>query len=326
MSMSRQYFALSVLFMLAADPLTGAAAESAYPAKPVRFITTSAPGGNDDFHARLMAESFTEIFRQQFVVDNRPGAGGLIGQMAAVNAVSDGYTIILAGRSLTAATFLNASVTFDPARSFAPVSQIVTYQFVLVVHPAVGVNNVSELIALARERPGKISYAAAQGGLMPYIAAIIFTGMTKVDMLHVPYKAVGQVYVDLLSGQVHSYFASLVSALPHVKSGRLRALGVTGGARSAVLPNIPTIAEAGVAGYEAASWLFIAAPARTPHHIIETLNAATARVLALPDVRDRLLAVGSEPAPSSQAEIAKRIADASEQFGRIAKQLGIKPQ
>jgi tripartite-type tricarboxylate transporter receptor subunit TctC len=250
----------------------------------------------------------------------------LIAQTAVLNAAPDGYTILLTGRSLTAARFLNANVTFDPRRVFAPVAQIATYQFVLVVHPTVSANTVSELMALARARPGKISYASTQGGGMPYIAATIFKAMTRLDLLYVPYKDTGQIYSDLLTGQVDSFFSPLILALPHIKSGKLRPLGVTGSERSVVLPNLPTIAEAAVPGYEAASWLFIVAPARTPHSVTETLNEATARILAMPEVRERLVTIGSDPAPASTAELTKRIADATEQFGRIAKELGIKPQ
>ena len=325
MPVSHQCCAVSLLLMLSAAVSNGAATGN-YPAKPVRFITGSGAGGSDDFHARLMAQKFTEVFGQQFIVDNRPGAGGLLGQMAVVNATPDGHTILLTGRSLTAAPFLNANVTFDPVRSFAPAAQIATYQFVLVVHPAVRANTVSDFIALARTQPGKVSYAAGQGGLMPYVAATIFRGMAKIDMLLIPYKTPAQTYNDLLSGQVDCYFAPLASGLPHIRAGKLRALGVTGAARSTALPDIPTIAEAAVPGYEAASWLFIAAPARTPRDVINILNEATARILVLPDVQERLRNVGSEPAPASPAEIAKRVADATAQFGRIAKELGIKPQ
>ena len=315
----------AVVLSLGLGLSTSPAAAQSYPMKPVRFIIPSNSGSSDDFHGRLMAQKFTDVFGQQFVVDNRAGAGGLIAQTAVLNAAPDGYTILLTGRSLTAAPFLNANVTFDPVHGFTPVSQIVKYQFVLVVHPGVGVSNVPELIALARKYPGKISYAANQAGLMPYIAATIFKAMTKLDMLYVPYKDTGQILSDLLTGQVHSFFSPLVLALPHIKTGKLHPLGVTGSERSKVMPDAPTIAEA-VPGYEAESWLFIAAPARTPRSVVETLNAATARILAMPDVRERLLAIGSDPAPASPAELSKRIADATEQFGRIAKELGIKPQ
>ena len=295
------------------------------PSKPVRFVLPSSAGGSDDFHGRLMAQKYTELLGQQFVVDNRPGAGGLIGQQAVITAAPDGYTILLTGRSITAARFLNANATFDPLRVYSPAAQLVTYQFVLVVHPSIKANSVSEYVALARAQPGRISYAAPAGGLMPYIAAAIFRGMTKVDLLHIPYKTAGQTYNDLLSGQVDSYFAPIPPALAHINNGKLRALGVTADTRSFVAPDVPTIAEAGVSGFEAASWLFVAAPSGTPRPIIDALNAATARILAMPDVLERLLKAGSTSAPSSPDEIHKRLAAAIEQFARIARELGLKP-
>jgi tripartite-type tricarboxylate transporter receptor subunit TctC len=273
-----------------------------------------------------MAQNFTELFGLQFSVDNRPGAGGLIAQTAVVNAAPDGYTILLSGRSLTAAPFLNANVTFDPVRSFAPVAQIVTLNYVLVVFPGVKAHTVSDFIALARARPGVTSYAAAQGGLMPYVAATIFRGMTKTDMLFVPYKSIGPILNDLLSGQVDAFFSPIGPVLSHVRNGRLRALGVTSAARSSAFPDVPSIAEAAVPGYEVVSWNFIAAPARTPRTLIGILNSATARILARTDVREKLLAFGSEPAPASPEEITRRLTEATEQFRRIVKELGIKPQ
>jgi tripartite-type tricarboxylate transporter receptor subunit TctC len=170
------------------------------------------------------------------------------------------------------------------------------------------------------------TYAAAQGGLMPYIAATIFRGMTKTDMLFVPYKSIGPILNDLLAGQVDSFFSPLGPVLPHVRNGKLRALGVTSAARSSALPDVPTIAEAAVPGYEAGSWNFIAAPARTPRAVIDILNSATGRILARTDVREKLLAFGSEPAPTSPEEITIRLTEATEQFRRIVKELGIKPQ
>lgn len=313
------------LYVVLCGGLIGGVSAQPYPNKPVRFILPSGPGGSDDFHGRLFGQRLTEVLGQQFVVDNRPGAGGLIGQAAVANAAPDGYTLLLTGRSITAVGFLNANVTFDPRRAFAPAAQLVTYQFVLVVHPSVKARTVSEYIELARAQPGRISYAAPAGGLMPYIAAAIFRGMTKVDLLHIAYKTAGQTYNDLLSGQVDSYFAATSPALPHIASGKLRALGVTGERRNRVLPDVPTIAEAAVPGYESASWLFIATPAGTPRSVIDTLNMAVGKILAIPDVRDRLIKVGSEPTPATPEELTKRVTAAIDQFGQIARQLAIKP-
>ncbi len=297
-----------------------------YPSKPVRFVIPSGTGSSDDYHARVIGPKLTQAFGQQFVVDNRPGAGGLIGQTVVVNAPPDGYTILLTGRSLTAARFINANVNFDPQRALAPVALIVTYSFVLVVNPAVKANNVAEYIALARAQPGKLTVGELGGGLMPTIASMIFRATTKVNMTPVAYKENNPLIVDLIAGRLDSYFAPVVVVQSQIAAGRLRALGVTGEMRSPVLPDVPTIAEAGVPGYEAGSWLYIAAPAGTPRAVIDKLNSAVARIIAMPDVRESLMKAGSNPATSTPEELAKRIADATEQFGRIARELGIKPQ
>ena len=297
-----------------------------YPSKPVRFIVSSGTGGSDDFHARVMAQKFTEVFGQQFVVDNRAGAGGLIGQTAVATAPSDGYTILLTGRSITAARFLNANMNFEPQRALAPVAMLVTYSFVLVINPTVKANTVSEYIALARTQPGKITVGESGGGHMPYVAVTIFRAMTKLILAPIAYKETNQILVDLIAGRLDSYFSPIQPILSHIAAGRLRALGVTGEKRSSVLPDVPTIAAAGVPGYEAGSWLYIAAPAGTPRAVIEKLNSAVARIIAMPDVRESLMKAGSNPATSTPEELTKRIADATEQFGRIAKELGIKPQ
>lgn len=302
-----------------------ASAGQSYPSKPVRFIVSTAAGTSDDFHARVIAPKLTELLGQQFIVEPRPGAGGLIAQTLVINAPPDGYTILLTGRSITAARFLNANVKFDQQRALSPAALLLTYSFVLVVNPALNATSVNEYIALARQQPGKISVVDT-GGTMPTVAATIFRAMAKVDIFSVAYKSGGQIPVDLMAGRVDSSFAPITTYLPHISAGKLRALGVTGAKRSAVLPNVPTIAEAGVPGYEAASWLFIAAPAGTPRTVIEKLNSAATRAIAMPDVRDSLMKAGSEPATSSVEELTKRIADATEQFGRIAKALGIKPQ
>jgi tripartite-type tricarboxylate transporter receptor subunit TctC len=315
-------------FLLVVDIFSFAhvAAAQTYPSKPVRFISPGGTGSSDDFHARVMAQKLSDLLGQQFIVENRPGAGGLIGQTVVVNAPPDGYTILLTGRSITAARFLNANMNFDPQQALAPAALLVTYSFVLVVNPTVKANSVSEFIALARKQPGKITIGDVGAGLMPAVAAAIFRGMTKVDLSPIFYKEVSQLFPDLIAGRIDSYFPGIQPAYPHIAAGRLRALGVTGAKRSLVIPEVPTIAEAGVSGYEAGSWLFIAVPAGTPRAVIERLNSAVSRIIAMPDVRESLMKAGSEPATSTPEELEKRIANATEQFGRIAKELGIKPQ
>src|SRR5262249_24528116 len=237
----------------------------------------------------------------------------------------DGHTISLAGRSITAARFINANMNFDPQQALAPTALILTYSFVLVVNPSVKANSVNEYISLARAQPGKLTDVETGGG-MPTVASMIFRAMAKVALTPVAYKEANQLYVDLIAGRLDSHFAPIAPVSQHIAPGRLRALGVTGAKRSPVLPDVPTIAEAGVPGYEAASWLFLAAPASTPRPVLEKLNSAMARIIAMPDVRESLLKAGSEPATSTIEELKNRIADATEQFGRVTKELGIKPQ
>ena len=326
MSRIRHRSILSAAVVLAAGCVAEVSIAQTYPTKPVRFIIANSPGGSDDFHGRLMATKFTELFGQQFVVDNRAGGGGVIGQATVVNAAPDGYTILLAGRSITAARYLNASLPFDPLKALTPVGVFADNQQVLVVHPSLKANNVQEFIALARAQPGKVSFGSGGGGGLTYIAPLIFMHMTRTNLLYVPYKNVTQAYADNVSGQVDCSFMSIAPAITQVNAGRLRALGVSGAARSPALPNVPTIAEAGVPGYEAGSWLSILAPAATPRAIIGTLNSAIEKIIAEPEIRERLVKAGSEPVTSSPEAFAKRMADASEQFGRIAKTMGIKPQ
>jgi len=317
---------LPAVFVLAASCAAQAALAQAYPTKPVRFIIANSPGGSDDFHGRLMAAKFTEMFGQQFVVDNRAGGGGVVGQVTVVNAAPDGYTILLAGRSITAAKYLNAGLPYDPFKALTPVGIFANNQQVLVVHPTLKANNVQEFIALAKSQPGKISFGSGGGGGLTYIAPLIFMHMTRTELLYVPYKNVTQAYADNVSGQVHCSFMSIAPAITQVNAGRLRALGVSGAARSPALPNVPTIAEAGVPGYEAGSWLSILAPAGTPRTVIGTLNKAMEKIIAEPEIRERLIKAGSEPVTSSPEAFAQRMLAASEEFGRVAKALGIKPQ
>jgi len=320
--LTRQVFASQVVVLLG---VAGASAQS-YPVKPVRFIIANSPGGSDDFHGHLMAIKFSEIFGQQFVVDNRAGGGGVIGQVTVVNAAPDGYTILLAGRSITAAKYLNAGLPFDPLKSLTPVGIFANNQQVLVVHPSLKAHSVQEFITLAKAQPGKISFGSGGGGGLTYIAPLIFMHMTKTELLYVPYKNVTQAYADNVSGQVHCSFMSIAPAITQVNAGRLRPLAVSGAARSPALPNLPTIAEAGVSGYEAGSWLSILAPAGTPRRTIGVLNDAIEKIIAEPEIRERLVKAGSEPVTSSPEAFYQRMIAAQEEFGRVAKALGIKPQ
>ena len=297
-----------------------------YPRKPIRLLVPGASGGSDDIHVRIVTPALAEKLGQNFVVENRPHAGGLVAQKIVIDGMPDGHTLLLTGRSIFASRYLNAGVNFDPERALAPVAQLVTYPFVLVVHPSVPARTVADLVSVARAQPGHLTIGEMHGGLMPTVASILFRGMTRINMRTIGYKDGGQLYIELVAGHINVFFASIANANPYITQGRLRALGVTGKERSDVLPNIPTVSEAGVEGYDASSWLFIAAPAGTPRNVVGTLNKAVAEALTRGDVAKRLRDIGSTPSPATPEQLAKRNADAARQFRELARELGIKPQ
>jgi tripartite-type tricarboxylate transporter receptor subunit TctC len=310
--------------LVSAAVSSGALAQS-YPAKPVRIVVAFQPGGSDDFHARLIAQKVTEIVGQQFIVENRAGGEGTIGRMAVAKAPADGYTLLLGGRTLMSIPFLFTNAGFDPRRDFVGVAPIAKVQFMMVVHPSVPARNVKEFIALARARPGELNMGSAGLASGPFLAGLLFNTMAAIKTTHIPYKGIGALN-DLLAGRLDYYIASLAGAHSHVTGGRLRALGVVTSTRSKMLPDVPTIAEAGLPGYEFDLWVFIAAPAATPRAIVDVLNSAITRSVASPDVGERLLKVGSEPWSSTPDDLQRRMLDAAERTGRMLQAAGIKPQ
>lgn len=303
---------------------TGHAQTGKWPEKVVRIVVATAPGGGDDFVTRLIAPKLGELLGQQFIVENRPGAGGMIGQTAVMKSPADGYTWLLAGGSMAGARYVNAAVTYDVLRDFTPVSLLETAQFVMLVHPAVPARNAKEYVALARSQPGKMTYGTLGAGQIPYWAAILFNNMAGIKAVEVPYKGFGEALTDLMAGRVDYYFAPSPIAVSY--QAKLRALAVTGTTRLPVLPEVPTMAEAALPGYDMPAWRSIMGPAGVRRDIVASLNAAIGRTLAMPDVREKMLFVGSEPAPGTPEELSKRYADWIERFGKIAKQAGIKPQ
>ncbi len=313
-----------VTLTLAAAPLAAQAQTGKWPEKAVRIITATAPGGGDDFVSRLIAPKLSEILGQQFIVENRPGAGGVIGQSTVAKSPPDGYTWLLAGGSMAGARYVNTAVTFDVLRDFTPVSLLETSQFAMLVHPSVPVRNAKEFIALARSHPGKMTYATIGAGQIPYWAALLFNTMAGIKVVEVPYKGAGAALVDLIAGRVDYYFTSMAAAAAN--KAKLRALAVTSTTRSPVFPDVPTMAEAALPGYDMPAWRSIMGPAGVRRDIVASLNAAISRTLAIPEVHEKLLNAGSAAAPSSSEELARRYADWVERFGKIAKQAGIKPQ
>jgi len=312
---------------LATSLLATAALAQSYPAKPIRLIVPFAAGGGNDNVARLVGKHLSDSLGQQLVIDNRPGAGGVLGAELAAKAVPDGYTLFLGGVGSHAVNpNLNVSLPYDPIRDFAPVALLAQAPLVLVVHPSVPADSITAFVALARSRPGQLNYASNGNGSSSHLAAVMFDSMTGVDMVHVPYKGLSPALTDLLSGRVQLMFSSVVAILPHIKAGKLRGLAVTGSRRLASMPNLPTIAESGLPGYEASSWYGVLAPAGTPREIVARLNAELVKALEQPEVRTSLLAEGAEPIGGSPEQFAAHIRSEMERLGKMIREAKIRPE
>jgi tripartite-type tricarboxylate transporter receptor subunit TctC len=323
---ARWRLAAQLALLLLASSALGArdATAQAYPSKPVHIIVAAGPGGGDDFVARVVASKLSELLGQQFVVDNRPGAGGFIGQSFVAKSPPDGYTLLLGGGSMAGARFVNAVVTYDVLRDFTQVSLVEASPFVMVVHPSVPARNLKEYIALAQSRPSKMTFATIGAGQIPYWSVILFNNMARINAVEIQYKAIGEALVGVMSGEVDYTFTFAVGAVTN--QAKLRALAVTTTTRSPMLPDVPTMQEAALPGYAMPAWRSILGPAGMPRDIVDLLNTAISRALAMPDVRDRFLKAGSEPLPGSPEEVRKQYADWIEIFGKIAKEAGLKPQ
>lgn len=272
-----------------------AQAASDFPQRPIRMIVAFAPGGGTDIIGRIAGQGITTYLGQQVVVDNRPGAGGNIGTEMVARAAPDGYTLITAGTGSHAINpSLYAKIPYDAINDFAPVTLVASTPYLMVVHPSVPATNVREFIALARSKPDSLNMASSGNGGMPHLAGELFKLMAQVRMTHVPYKGTGAVFGDLIGGQVQVLFGDIVATSPHVKSGKLRALGITSPKRSTNLPEFPTIAESGVPGYDAVGWFGVFAPAKTPRPVIDALQQAIAKYVNQPEVRARLSSLGAD--------------------------------
>jgi len=303
---------------LSTVPVSAHAAD--FPRKPIRIVTADA-GGGSDFVARLIGQGWTAMWGRQVVVDNR-GGGTIAGEIVA-HAAADGYTLLYYGSTFWLLPLMRKQMPYDAARDFAPVTLAVATPAVLVVHPAVAARSVRELIALAKARPGQLNYASAAAGTATHLAAELFKSMAGVDFVRVPYKGTGAALNDLLGGQTQLMFAVAASVVPHVKAGRLRALGVTGAQPSAALPDVPAIAAAGVPGYEAVQYSGLFAPARTPAAIVELLSRAAATVLNRSEARERLYNLGVEVVGSAPAEFAAKIRSEVGVLGKVIRDAGI---
>ncbi|MSQ73847.1 MAG: tripartite tricarboxylate transporter substrate binding protein [Betaproteobacteria bacterium] len=294
-----------------------------YPAKPIRLIVPFPPGGGTDILARLVGQRLTESLGRTVIVDNRPGAGGNLGAELAAKASPDGYSLLMVSASYAVNATLY-KLAFDPLRDLAPVTLVANVPFALVANPALPAATIKELVALAQARPGEINYASSGNGSAPHLAGELFTMMTHTRMVHVPYKGGAPALTDVLGGQVQLLVSTAVQALPFIKSGRLKALGICGRSRSAVLPAVPTIDESGVPGYDISNWFGILAPRQTPVAIVARLNREILRQLQSDDLKARFATDGAEAAGSSAADFERVIRADIDKFARIVKAAGIR--
>ncbi len=302
------------------------AAAQDYPTRPIRMIVPYPPGGGTDVIARILQEPLAAELGQPIVIENKGGAAGNVGTDVAAKAPPDGYTILFTLSSHTINPKLYDKLPFDAERDFVPITLATLVPQILVAHPSVPANNVKELIALAKANPGKLNYASVGTGSPGHIAGELFKLRTGVDIVHVPYKGGGPAVTDTIGGQVQLLFVTMPAAWQHVKSGRLKALAVTSAKRAVTAPEVPTIAESGVPDYVVDSWYGAVAPAKTPPAVVARLNAAFAKVLENPQIKEKLLAQGAEAAPGSPADFDRRIKDELAKWEVVIKSAGIKPE
>ena len=302
---------------------TGYASEPSYPTKPIRMLVGFSPGGGTDVAARIIGKKLAEAWNQQIVIDNRAGAGGLVAFEMTAKANPDGYTLLATSPSFAIQPGIAARLPYDPIRYFAPITQASSAPYLLVLYPGVEARSVKELIGLAKAHPGMLNYASGGIGSAQHLTAELFRLMTGIQIVHVPYK--GAVSVpDVIAGRIQMLFSGVPQALPHVQGGRLRALAVTTPARSPAVPEVPTVAEAGVPGFEVTVWYGILATGRTPQPIIDKLNGEIVKALQSADVRQQLVSLGLEPVGSTPGQFGAKIRTEMAQWAQVVKQAGIK--
>jgi tripartite-type tricarboxylate transporter receptor subunit TctC len=304
--------------------LCGVCPAQAYPTKPVRLVVSFPPGGTPDLQARIVTDKLAPRLGQQIVIDNRAGANGIVAMEIVARAPADGYTLIITTVGTWSVHPFLYKLPYDVLKDFAPVVHIATTPGVLAVHPPVAANSVKELIALAAQSPGKLNYGSSGVGGFGHMSGELFAVMTKVRMTHVSYKGLAQALTDLVGGQIQVSFNSALPTMPHVQSGKLRALATTGAKRMAILPELPTIAEAGVPGYENSTWTAIGAPARTPRAVIERLNQEVNAVLQMPDIRERFAAGASTVTGGTPEQFHEYLKSELAKFRKLVKEAGIK--
>ena len=317
---------LRVFLFMCALAIPAASFAQTYPARPIRLIVPYPPGGPTDFVGRVVGQKLSSIVGQQVVVDNRPGAGTVIGSELVARAAPDGYTLLFGtGGGTFLAPLILPRVSYDPLKDFAPVAMLVQSPQVLVVHPSVPVTNVRELIALAKAKPGTLNYASVGNGTSPHLGGELLKSLTNTNIVHVPYKGTAPAMTDLIGGQVHLMFSSMPTVLAHVKAGRLRLIGTGGTKRSVVIPDTPLIADT-VPGFELVTWYGVFAPARTPAAIVKRLNDEIEKALNDPDTREKLEAQGLEPTIMTPEALKRYTEDDVSRWSRLVRSAGIKSE
>ena len=318
-------FAFAIAAVLSIGNVAPAGAQGAYPTKPVRLVVPFPPGGTTDILARAVAQKLSETWGQQVIVDNRPGAGGNIGSELVAKSAPDGYTLLMGTVGTHAINpSLYAKMPYDHVKDFTPVILVAGVPNVLVVNPAVPAQTVAELIAYAKANPGKLNFASSGSGTSIHLSGELFKVLTGVQITHVPYKGSSPALTDLVGGQVQMMFDNLPSSLQFIKGNRLRALAVTSTTRAAALPDVPTMVEAGVPGFEASSWFGVLAPAGTPREVVARINAEVAKWLATPDAREKMSAQGAIAAGGTPEDFARHIGAETAKWAKVVKDSGAK--
>jgi tripartite-type tricarboxylate transporter receptor subunit TctC len=315
----------SLLFLAAITVFHAGAAAQGYPSKPIRIVVAFAPGGGNDILSRVLAQKLTEAWGQQVLVENRPGASGILGTSAVANAEPDGHTLLMGfDGTLVINPLIFSKLPYDTFRDFAPITKVTDAPLIIVAHPNTPANSVGELISLAKARPGELNFASPGTGTTPHMAGELFKSLTNINIVHVSYKGGGQAVVDVLSGQVPLFFVAIPTVQAYVKQGRLKAIAVTTARRSSTLPDVPTVAESGVPGFNVAAWFGLAAPKSTPRPVVVRLQTEVARILTLADVKERLATLGLEPVGNTPEEFTAQIKADMETWSKVVATAGIK--
>jgi tripartite-type tricarboxylate transporter receptor subunit TctC len=317
--------AAMALGLVAAGMVT-AAESGAYPTRPVRMIVPYAPGGGDDTLARYIGQALTETFGQSFVIDNRGGGGTILGSDLAAKAPPDGYTLIMVASTHAVLMSLYKALPFDPIRDFAPIVRVASAPNILVVHPSLHATSVKELVALAKSRPGELVYASSGNGGGSHLAMELFRSVTRIELVHVPYKGTGPAMIDILSGQAKLMFGGMIGTITHVRSGRVRAIAISSAIRSSAMPEVPTVAESGYPDYEATTWYGMLAPAATPRAIVAVLNGRVVNALKDTKLQARIAAQGADVSAGTSEDFAAYIRTEQMKWAKVVKESGARPE